>query len=340
MTFTLARMKFGLFLQPFHHPSDDPTDALHRDLDLIAHLDSLGFAEAWIGEHHSTGWENIAAPEVFIAAAAERTNRIRFGTGVVQLGLHHPLVVLDRMIMLDHLTRGRVTFGMGVGGGIPSDLTVFGLSKEAAGVRMEESIDVMMRLLEEDEPVSVTSDWFELKDTTLQLRPYTEPHMPFAVASTHRPNVEFMGRTGGKVLMGPLPGRVPEVFENLQRGAEPAGKDASRDQIELSYMLHVAETRDNAMEAFREGAIRERYEFVSGVNGTPEPDGSPEDWYAGYVESNLIGSPADVIEKIESIQEESGGIGGMIFMTREWAGIEANRESWRIFAEEVAPKFA
>lgn len=312
---------------------------MHRDLDLITHLDSLGFDEAWVGEHHSTGWENIAAPEAFIAAAAEHTSRIRFGTGVLQLGLHHPLVVLDRMIMLDHLTRGRVTFGMGVGGGIPSDLTVFGLTKETAGARMEESIDVIMRLLEDNEPVSASSDWFELRDATLQLRPYTEPHMPFAVASTHTPNVEFMGRTGGKVLLGPLPGRVPEVLEDLRRGAEQTGRTASRDQIELSYMLHVAPTRSEAVDAFKEGAIRERYEFVSGVNGTPEPDGSPEDWYAGYVDANLIGSPADVIETIERIQEESGGVGGMIFMTRDWAGIEANRESWRIFAEEVAPKF-
>jgi limonene 1,2-monooxygenase len=333
-------MRFGLFLQPFHHPSDDPTDALHRDLDLITHLDGLGFDEAWIGEHHSTGWENIAAPEVFIAAAAERTKRIRFGTGVIQLGLHNPLVVLDRMIMLDHLTKGRVTFGMGVGGGIPSDLTVFGLTKDTAGGRMEVSIDVMMRLLEHDAPVSVKSDWFELEDASLQMRPYTEPHMRFAVASTHRPNVEFMGRTGGKVLMGPLPGRVPEVFQDLQRGAEETGEKASRDQIELSYMLHVAETRAEAVEAFKEGAISERYEFVSGVNGNPEPDVSPDEWYDGYVAANLIGSPADVIEKIESIQEASGGVGGMIFMTREWAGIAANRESWRIFAEEVAPKFA
>ena len=89
-----------------------------------------------------------------IAAAAERTSRIRFGTGVIQLGLHHPLVALDRMILLDHLTRGRVSFGMGVGGGIPSDLSVFGLTPELAGRRMQESIDVMMELLTSSTPVT------------------------------------------------------------------------------------------------------------------------------------------------------------------------------------------
>jgi len=100
-------MKFGLFLQPVHHVSRDPTEALEDDFALVEQLDALGYDEVWVGEHHSTGWENIAAPELFIAAAAERTKQIRLGTGVVQLGLHHPLVVLDRMILLDHMTRGR-----------------------------------------------------------------------------------------------------------------------------------------------------------------------------------------------------------------------------------------
>ena len=93
-------MDFGLFLQPLHHPSSNPTDALEQDLELVVLLDELGYSEAWIGEHHSSGWENVAAPDAFIAAAAERTSQIMLGTGVLQLGLHHPLVALDRMIFL------------------------------------------------------------------------------------------------------------------------------------------------------------------------------------------------------------------------------------------------
>ncbi|MFZ0012932.1 MAG: LLM class flavin-dependent oxidoreductase [Acidimicrobiia bacterium] len=331
-------MRFGLFLQPLHHPSEDPTDALERDLDLITQLDELGFDEAWVGEHHSTGWENISSPEVVIAAAAERTKRIRFGTGVVQLGLHHPLVALDRMILLDHLTRGRVSFGMGVGGGIPSDLRVFGLTPETAGRRMQESIDVMMQLLRSDEPVTVSTDWFDIEDGVLQLRPYTEPHMPLAVASANPRNVEFMGRVGGRVLLGGTPGQVPGVLESLEKGASESGATWSRDQVWLSYVLHVAENGEDALRGFEDGATREFFEFQVGVNGRPPPD-DRDAWYRRYVDQQLIGSPADVTEKIAAIERDSGGVGGMIFMAREWAGIEAARRSWRLFAEEVAPKF-
>ena len=79
------RMKFGIFLAPFHWKDENPTLSLQRDLELVEYLDHLGYDEAWIGEHHSAGWEIIASPEVFIAAAAERTKHIRLGTGVTSL---------------------------------------------------------------------------------------------------------------------------------------------------------------------------------------------------------------------------------------------------------------
>src|SRR3954465_8601708 len=119
-------MRFGIFMAPFHPVGQNPTLALHRDLDLIEHLDRLGYDEAWIGEHHSAGYEIIAAPEVFIAAAAERTRRIRFGTAVVSDRYHHPLMVADRIMQLDHQTRGRVMFGVGPGA-LPSDAFMMGI---------------------------------------------------------------------------------------------------------------------------------------------------------------------------------------------------------------------
>jgi limonene 1,2-monooxygenase len=332
-------MRFGLFLQPVHPPTEHPTVALERDLDLVELLDDLGYAEAWVGEHHSTGWENIAAPDVFIAAAAERTRQIRLGTGVIQLGLHHPLVVADRMIFLDHLTKGRAMFGVGVGGGLPSDLKVFGLTREDAGRRLEESLDVILRLLESEEPVDEKTDWFELHDATLQLEPYSKPHPTFAMATTDPRNIELMGRLGGQVLTGPIPERVPDLFQHLEKGAATAGRAASRDQIVLSYAMHVAETRDEAMAQIREGAIQEHYQFNVGVNGAPRPSVSPDEWFEGYAERHIVGTPDDAAEKIEHALEVSGGFGGILFTSRDWAGREASWASWELFARQVAPRF-
>src|SRR5438093_3361684 len=86
-------MKFGIFLAPFHRIGENPTLALARDMELIEWLDYLGYDEVWVGEHHSAGWETIASPEVFIAAAAERTRHIMLGSGVTSLPYHHPLMV-------------------------------------------------------------------------------------------------------------------------------------------------------------------------------------------------------------------------------------------------------
>jgi limonene 1,2-monooxygenase len=123
----MSRLRFGIFLAPFHPAGENPTTAIQRDLELVAHLDRLDYDEAWIGEHHSAGSEIIASPEIFIAAAAERTKRIKLGTGVTSISYHNPLWVAERMVMLDHLTRGRVMLGCGPGS-LPTDSMMLGLN--------------------------------------------------------------------------------------------------------------------------------------------------------------------------------------------------------------------
>ena len=108
-------LKTGIFLAPFHPLAENPLLAIERDMELLEHLDRLNYHEAWIGEHHSGGFEIIACPEMFIAAAAERTRHIRLGTGVVSLPYHNPFTVAGRMMQLDYMTRGRAMFGVGPG---------------------------------------------------------------------------------------------------------------------------------------------------------------------------------------------------------------------------------
>src|SRR6266849_557016 len=192
--------QFGIFLAPFHPCGQNPTLALERDLELLVHLDRLGFDEAWIGEHHSAGYEIIPSPEVFIGVAAERTRHLRLGTGVSSLPYHHPLILADRMVLLDHLTLGRAMFGVGPGA-LPSDAYMMGIDPLRQREMMDESLETILALLTSDEPITRETDWFTLRDARLQLLPYSRPHMEMAVAATVSPAGP---RAAGKYGLGLL----------------------------------------------------------------------------------------------------------------------------------------
>ena len=178
-----------MFITPFHPVGQSPTAALEYDLERTVALDRLGFDEAWFGEHHSGGYELIACPEVFIAAAAERTKHIRLGTGVVSLPYHHPLMVADRWVLLDHLTRGRVMFGTGPGA-LPSDAYMMGIDPVEQRRMMQESLEAILALFRAapDERISRHSDWFTLRDAQLHIRPYTWPYPEISTAAMVSPS--------------------------------------------------------------------------------------------------------------------------------------------------------
>src|ERR1700710_3016094 len=188
----MSYLRSGIFLAPFHALGENPTLALERDMELLQHLDKLNYHEAWIGEHHSGGYELIASPEMFIAAAAERTRHIRLGTGVVSLPYHNPFILADRMVQLDYQTRGRAMFGVGPGA-LVHDALKIGIDPGNQRQMMDESFDVIVRLLN-GETVTRKTDWFNITDAQLQLRPYTQPHMELAVAAARSPS--------GSVLAG------------------------------------------------------------------------------------------------------------------------------------------
>src|SRR3977135_3390208 len=154
-------MKFGIFLAPFHRVGENPTLAIDRDMELTDGLDHLGLEEGWSGEHHSAGWELIASPEIMIAAAAERTRHIMLGSGVTSLPYHHPYLVAERFVQLDHMTRGRAMLGCGPGALAP-DGYMLGMEPVTQRPRMDEALDAIMELLKCEEPVTVKTDWFEM----------------------------------------------------------------------------------------------------------------------------------------------------------------------------------
>jgi limonene 1,2-monooxygenase len=343
-----ARMGFGIFLAPFHPISENPTLALKRDLQIIQWLDELGYDEAWIGEHHSAGWETIASPEVFIGVAAERTRRIRLGTGVVSLPYHHPLMVANRMVLLDHLTEGRVMLGVGPGALI-SDAHILGIDPNRQRERMDEALGIILRLFNETEPFTYRSDWFELHDGMLQLRPFTQPHLPVAVASAQSPaGMLAAGKHGIPPLSvgvrAGIRGQVslPEQWRICQEAAAEHGKVVRREDWRLVMPTHLAESREEAIADARAGVSDQYWEYFHLTNGHPVPAvDSPSQLIDAMMEAGsiVVGTPDDCCAAIDRLQEISGGFGTFLVQAHDWTTPEKMRRSYELLARYVMPRY-
>jgi len=343
-------MKFGVFMGPFHRVGENPTLAIDRDLELVQWLDYLGFDEAWIGEHHSAGWEIISSPEIFIAAAAERTRHIKLGTGVVSLPYHHPLMVANWMVQLDHMTHGRVMLGVGPGA-LPSDAYMMGIEHTVQRPRMDEALGVILRLFTETEPITYKSDWFELREALLQLRPYQRPTMPIAVASVQSPaGVVLAGKYGAAVLTITVP-RDPSpnsesdlrrLWEIAEESAAEHGQEVKREDWRLVVPVHLAESRQEAREEARLGAGRYLREYSEGTNGRRPVFDGPLDKVIDFMADAgywFVGTPDDCIEGIKQLEEKSGGYGGFLVQTVDWAPRDKMLHSYELLARYVMPQF-
>jgi len=341
------RLNFGIFMAPFHRMGENPTLALRRDIELIQRLDDLGYDEAWIGEHHSNGWELIASPEVFIAATAERTQNIRLGTGVVSLPYHHPLHVADRMILLDHLTRGRVMLGVGPGQ-LPSDAHFLGIEPSRQREMMDESLGVIIRLMTSDEPVTYKSDWFELREAQLQLKPYQRPTMPMAVASTVSPaGMTVAGKHGAGVLSVASfseagMAALPTQWSISETAAREAGRPApDRHNWRLMMPIYLAETREQAIADIEDGLLYWYNHFwvgTFGLQGGVQGDNARAVAEMFNSVGAMIGTPDDAVERISKLQQLSGGFGCLLALAHEWAPREKMFHSWELLARYVMPE--
>jgi limonene 1,2-monooxygenase len=339
-------LRFGIFLAPFHPVGQNPTLALHDDLAWIEHLDRLGYDEAWIGEHHSAGYEIIASPEVFIAHAAARTTHIKLGTGVSSLPYHHPLMLADRMVLLDHLTKGRVMLGCGPGA-LPSDAYMMGIDVAKQRDMMEEGLEAILRLLD-GEIVTMETDWFTLRDARLQLLPYSSPRFEVAVAAQVSPagpraagrfgcSLLSIGATtqGGFDLLG-------AHWDVMEERSQQFGTAISRRDWRLVAPVHVAETKEQAYEDVRFG-LAEWVDYFQRVAALPlAPDTTDAGELADDMNASgfaVIGTPDDVADQIQRLVDQSGGFGTFLCMGHDWADRAATHRSYSLLAREVFPRF-
>lgn len=338
-------LRHGIFLAPFHPIDEDPTLCLQRDLELIEWLDQIGYDEAWIGEHHSAGFEIIASPELFIAAAAERTKRIRLGTGVVSLPYHQPLMVANRIIQLDHMTKGRVMFGAGPGL-LPSDASMLGINPSTQRDRMAQALDVILRLFK-GESVTEKTEWYTLNDARAHLLPYSKPYPEVAVASAITPSG---GRLAGKYNLGMLcfAATQAEGFNALafnwqvanEISQELRGAPMNPEGLRLVGPVHIAETREQAR-ANVEFGIHKWRDYFSRINplgAQPEVSGDPID---AMIKSGsaVIGTPDDAIAQIERLQKAQGEFGCFLQMAHNWADFAQTKKSYDLWQRHVATHF-
>ena len=343
----MSRVKFGCFLAPHHPIGENPTLQFQRDLDLAEQVDRLGFDEFWCGEHHSTGWEVIASPEMFLAAAAQRTHRIKLGTGVVSLPYHHPFNVAQRIVQLDHMSQGRAIFGSGPGA-LPSDAYMLDIDPMVQRDRQDEAMGVIRRLLAGEERFSHESDWFSLIDARLQLLPLQDD-IPFAVASMISPSGMTLAgkhRTGvlsiGSMSSAGLDA-LPTQWSFAEESAKKHGNTVNRADWRVVMSWHIAETREDARKEAGKGFFHWHNEYNVGTlmrPGLAKFESIEQALGTGdeTVGSTIIGTPDDLVNAIRAMQEITGGFGTVVGFAHDWASPEATARSWDMVARYVIPE--
>ncbi|WP_324742371.1 LLM class flavin-dependent oxidoreductase [Tsuneonella sp. CC-YZS046] len=336
-------MRFGAFIAP-HTPTDEhPSLGLEEDMDRVVWMEKLGFDEAWIGEHHSSGWEINGSPEIFIAAVSQRTSRIKLGTGVVSLPYHNPFTVADRIRQLDHITKGRTILGMGPGS-LPSDAYMMGIPTAEARDRMEQAIEPIVRLLN-NEIVTAKTDWFNLQEARLQLDPYNDDGVEIAAASQVSPTgARAAGKFGLSMLSigATSAGGFNALASNWAIAEETAaehGNQMDRNGWRLVGPVHVAETREKARENVRYGLERwiEYMSQVAAIPLAPPPGQDPVDYMieTGF---GVIGTPDDFVAQMNRLSEQSGGFGCFLNLDNHWADWEQTKRSYELIARFAIPK--
>jgi limonene 1,2-monooxygenase len=340
-------LRFGSFIAPVHAINDNPTLQIRRDIELLEHLDRLGFDEGWVGEHHSGGLETVGAPELVIAAAAERTRRIRLGTGVITLPYHNPFLVADRAVQLDHQLMGRFMLGVGAGA-LAYDAHMLGIDHDAIRDRLDQSLGVILRLFQ-GERLSEETDWYRLRDAYLQLRPFSSPHMEIAIPAV---NTTAGPRTAGKygasllsiaATMAKGFEALPTIWDTYTQSAARHNRTADRRTWRLVGPVHIAETREKARANVRFG-LQTWLNYFTKVGTLPlgiYGDGDIESEIDTLVKAGVavIGTPDDLVTQIERLAKQSGGFGCFLSMSHDWADFEQTKRSYELIARYVMPRF-
>jgi len=354
-------MDYGLFTMPSHPPERSLRDGHEWDLQVLRWADQFGFSEAWIGEHHTAPWEPHPSPDYLVLEGFRQTKNIRIGPGGFLLPYHHPAELANRVAMLDHLSGGRLNFGIAASG-LPSDWQMFDVDG-MSGVNREmtrEALDIILRLWTEDKPFEHKGKFWTVRQIEPMLgmlknhiKPLQKPHPPIGVAglSKNSDTLKMAGEKGFLPMSLNLnPAYVGSHWDAVVEGARKSGRTPNRRDWRMVREVFVADTDAEAMRLSVGGMMgrmmREYFlpllgafqflEFLKHDPAVPDSDVTPE-YCARH--NWVVGSPATVREKLEKIYEEVGGFGTILVFCFDY---QENPSAWRnsmqMLAEEVMPK--
>ncbi len=354
-------MQFGLFMMPLHPPYRAFADCYQRDVAQIVLADRLGYREAWVGEHLTERWENAPAPDLLLAQALALTKTVRLGTGVTLLALHNPVYLAHRLAMLDHMARGRFQWGIG-GGGIPTDLSLFGLDPSTVRARSAEVLDVVLKLWASDGRFTYRGKFFDIDTPVLDpvkgrgyyMKPYQEPHPPIAVAAStpDSSSMRMAGERGWIPMSSSLLSRshLAAHWRLVETGAAGAGRQADRSRWRIARDVLVAPTsalaRERARAVLGRNYVQHQYPnrigTVQMASTKLEPSMPDEAVTVDYLMENvwIVGDPAECADKIHQLYEDSGGFGALLSITTDSDDAGWDHESLRLLMQDVAPRVA
>ncbi|MFN8540005.1 MAG: LLM class flavin-dependent oxidoreductase [Thermomicrobiales bacterium] len=355
-------MQLGYFTMPLHPPGSDIGLTMAADLEQIVALERFGYAEAWIGEHFTSVWENVPCPDLLIAQVLAKTERIKVGTGVSCLPNHNPLMLAQRIAQLDQMARGRFMWGVG-SGGFPGDFELFDIDTARLEQRglTREILDAVLTLWDDPKPGLVEHPRWRYRvpepqsdiGLELHLRPYQRPHPPIGVAGIG-PRSDMLTLAGERDWI-PMsinivtPQTLKAHWVTYAESAAKAGRTVDRAIWRISRDVYIGETPEQARRDVLDGVLgRDWRDYFlpllkkGNLLMAPKLDQSmtDEEVTLEYLCENIwiVGDVEEVTRKLRNLYTEVGGFGTLLVIGHEWNPDDKWRRSMELLATEVAPR--
>lgn len=249
-------MRFGM-LHLFENPVDKTEhETIHEHMDLMRAAEAFGFDSVWPAEHHFTEYGYCASPSLSLAAIANETKRIRLGTGVVILPLNHPIRIAEDYGFLDHLSNGRVDFGIGRGYQ-PLEFSRYGVDPSTTRAQFRECVEIIQQAWS-DGRVDYQGEHFNFRDVPVRPQPMQNP-IPTWMAALSQESFEIVGRFGFNLLYGAVfglsPANAARRRQDYHRGLAAGGHSAEGKEAGCLMMVYCADTMEQARKEFRDAVL-------------------------------------------------------------------------------------